>query len=130
MQVRDRLYVSDHSSGVDVVLHRGVLGEAYNIAADCEKTNIDVARQIVGALGKPESLIQPVKDRAAHDVRYALDTAKLRALGWAPQVGFEEGFAQTVQWYQENEAWWRPIKSGDYLEYYRRQYEEREHTPS
>jgi dTDP-glucose 4,6-dehydratase len=130
MQVRDRLYVSDHSSGVDVVLHRGVLGEAYNIAADCEKTNIDVARRIVGALGKPERLIQPVKDRAAHDVRYSLDTAKLRALGWAPQVGFEQGFAQTVQWYQENEAWWRPIKSGEYLEYYRRQYEERENTPS
>ncbi len=124
-QVRDRLYVSDHASAIDTVLHRGQIGEAYNVAADCEKTNIEVARMIVRALGKPESLIQPVKDRAAHDVRYALDTAKLRALGWAPQVSFEEGFERTVRWYVENQDWWRPIKTGEYLEYYRKQYVER-----
>ncbi|MCG8348510.1 MAG: dTDP-glucose 4,6-dehydratase [Chloroflexales bacterium] len=125
LQVRDRLYVTDHASAVDVVLHHGQLGEAYNIAADCEKTNSEVARMIVQALDKPESLIQPVKDRAAHDVRYALDITKLRSLGWAPQVSFEQGFAQTIQWYVEHQDWWRPIKSGEYLEYYRRQYVER-----
>lgn len=125
MQVRDRLFVTDHARAIDLVLQQGQLGEAYNVAADCEKTNIDVARQIVQALNKPESLIQSVKDRPAHDVRYALDTSRLRALGWQPAVSFEAGFAQTVQWYVEHEAWWRPIKSGEYLEYYKRQYEER-----
>jgi dTDP-glucose 4,6-dehydratase len=124
-QVRDRLYVTDHARAVDIVLHHGALGEAYNVAADCEKTNIDVARMIVRALGKPESLIQPVKDRAAHDVRYALDTNKLGQLGWEPEVSFEEGFAQTVNWYVERQDWWRPIKSGEYLDYYHKQYVER-----
>src|SRR5919205_3789295 len=94
-QVRDRLHVIDHARAIDVVLHRGQLGEVYNIAADCEKTNLEVARMILRALGKPESLIQPVKDRAAHDVRYALDTDKLGQLGWEPQVSFDEGFEQT-----------------------------------
>lgn len=124
-QVRDRLYVRDHSRAVDVVLQRGQVGEVYNIAANSEKTNIDVARMIVEALGKPEHLIQFVTDRPAHDVRYALDTEKLRALGWEPQTPFAEGFRQTVQWYQERQDWWRPIKSGVYRDYYRRQYEER-----
>jgi dTDP-glucose 4,6-dehydratase len=124
-QARDRLYVTDHARAVDFVLQRGTLGEAYNIAANSERTNIDVARMIVQALDKPESLIQPVKDRAAHDVRYALDTAKLRQLGWEPLVGFEEGFAQTVEWYVARQDWWRAIKSGEYQEYYRKQYVER-----
>ena len=124
-QVRDRLYVADHARAVDIVLHRGKLGEVYNIAANCEKTNIEVARMIVRALGKPASLIQPVKDRAAHDVRYALDTTKLEQLGWKPEVSFEEGFAKTIQWYVEHQDWWRSIKTGEYLEYYRKQYVER-----
>jgi dTDP-glucose 4,6-dehydratase len=122
MQVRDRLHALDHARAIDVVLHRGVLGEAYNVAAQMEYTNIAVARMIVQALGKPESLIQPVKDRPAHDVRYSLTLDKLGALGWEPQITFAEGFAQTVQWYLANEDWWRPIKSGEYLEYYRQQY--------
>lgn len=121
-QVRDRLFVADHSRAVDVVLHRGSLGEAYNVAADNERTNLEVARMIVETLGKPESLIHFVKDRPAHDVRYALETSKIRALGWFPRISFAEGFRQTVQWYEENESWWRPIKSGEYWEYYRRQY--------
>jgi dTDP-glucose 4,6-dehydratase len=124
-QVRDRLYASDHAAAIDTVLHRGQPGEAYNVAADNERTNVEVARMIVAALGKPEDLIQPVKDRAAHDVRYALDTTKLRALGWAPRVSFEEGFERTVRWYVEHQAWWRPIKTGEYLDYYRKQYVER-----
>ncbi len=125
LQVRDRLHVRDHARAIDVVLARGTLGEAYNVAADCEKTNMEVARTIVQALGKPESLIQSVKDRPAHDVRYALDTTKLRLLGWEPQEPFEQGFADTIQWYVDHEEWWRPIKSGEYWDYYRRQYEER-----
>lgn len=127
-QVRDRLHALDHARAVDVVLHRGRLGEAYNVAADMEHTNIDVARRILRLLGKPETLIQPVADRPAHDVRYALDAGKLRALGWQPQIDFEQGLADTVRWYVENEWWWRPLKSGEYLEYYRRQYLERERT--
>lgn len=125
-QVRDRLFVTDHARAIDVVLHKGMLGEAYNVAADCEQTNIAVARRIVEALGKPEDLIQFVKDRAAHDIRYALDTTKLHTLGWQPGISFEDGFAQTVRWYLDNEEWWRPIKSGDYWDYYRQQYQERE----
>ena len=124
-QVRDRLFVTDHARAIDVVLHQGKLGEAYNVAADCEKFNVDVAYMIVRALGKPDSLVQPVKDRAAHDVRYALDTAKLRALGWQPQVSFEQGFEETISWYVDNQDWWRPIKTGEYLDYYRKQYVDR-----
>jgi dTDP-glucose 4,6-dehydratase len=127
-QVRDRLHAIDHARAVDVVLHRGTIGEAYNVAADMEHTNIDVARRILAQLGKPESLIQPVLDRPAHDVRYALDTEKLGALGWEPTVTFEEGLESTVRWYVENEAWWRPLKSGEYLEYYKRQYTNRAQT--
>ena len=127
-QVRDRLHALDHAAAVDVVLHRGQLGEAYNVAADMEHTNIDVARRILQLLDKPETLIQPILDRPAHDVRYALDTEKLGALGWEPRVDFAEGLEATVRWYQEHEAWWRPLKSGEYLDYYRRQYTEREQT--
>ncbi|NJN68106.1 MAG: dTDP-glucose 4,6-dehydratase [Chloroflexaceae bacterium] len=130
MQVRDRLYVTDHSRAVDTVLQRGQVGEVYNIAANQEKTNIEVARMIVEALGKPDSLIQFVTDRPAHDVRYALDTEKLRALGWEPQTSFAEGFSRTIQWYRERQDWWRPIKSGEYRDYYRRQYEARGAKPS
>jgi dTDP-glucose 4,6-dehydratase len=127
-QVRDRLHAIDHARAVDVVLHHGALGEAYNVAADMEQTNIDVARRILAQLGKPESLIQPVLDRPAHDVRYALDTEKLGALGWEPTVDFDSGLEQTVRWYVDNEAWWRPLKSGEYLEYYKRQYTNRAQT--
>ncbi|HSH83111.1 MAG TPA: dTDP-glucose 4,6-dehydratase [Herpetosiphonaceae bacterium] len=127
-QVRDRLHALDHARAVDVVLHRGKLGEAYNVAADMERTNIDVTRRILHLLDKPESLIQPVLDRPAHDVRYALDAEKLGALGWEPQVVFEQGLEETVRWFQQNEEWWRPLKSGEYLDYYRRQYTDRAQT--
>jgi dTDP-glucose 4,6-dehydratase len=127
-QVRDRLHALDHARAVDVVLHRGRIGDAYNVAADMEFNNIDVARRILQILGKPESLIQPVQDRPAHDVRYALDADKLGALGWEPQITFEQGLEETVRWYVDNESWWRPLKSGEYLDYYRRQYTERART--
>jgi dTDP-glucose 4,6-dehydratase len=124
LQVRDRLHVQDHVSAIDLVLHAGQPGDIYNVAAQMERTNIEVARMVVAALGKPDTLIQHVRDRPAHDVRYALDTTRIAALGWEPAIDFAAGFAATVQWYLENEAWWRPIKSGEYLEYYRRQYTE------
>jgi dTDP-glucose 4,6-dehydratase len=125
MQVRDWLHVLDHCKGIDVVLHRGRTGEAYNIGGENEQHNIDVIRLMLRQLGKPESLIRAVRDREGHDRRYALDTAKLRALGWAPRRDFDAAIGETVEWYRQNEWWWRKIKSGEYLEYYKQQYGER-----
>ncbi len=125
MQVRDWLHVSDHCKGIDLVLHRGTLGEAYNIGGENEQHNIDVIRMMLEILGKPESLVRRVVDRPGHDKRYALDTAKLRALGWAPRGDFESALRETVEWYLKNEWWWRKIKSGEYLDYYKAQYGER-----
>lgn len=125
MQVRDWLYVMDHCKGIDLVLHQGKLGEAYNIGGENEQHNIDVIRLMLKILGKPESLMRRVIDRPGHDKRYALDTSKLRALGWAPRQDFENALRETVEWYVRNEWWWRTIKSGEYLEYYKQQYGER-----
>jgi dTDP-glucose 4,6-dehydratase len=125
LQQRDYQYVEDHCEGIDVVLHKGELGAFYNVGTGVETTNIEMARMILSILGKPESLIQHVTDRAGHDRRYALDTRKLQALGWRSRHSFAEALEKTVRWYVDNEAWWRPIKSGEYLEYYRKQYVER-----
>ncbi len=122
-QMRDYQYVLDHCAGIDVVLHRGVPGEVYNLGSGVETYNIDMARAILDLLGKPHTLIQPVKDRPGHDRRYALDISKVRALGWEPQHGFAQALEKTVRWYVENEWWWRPIKSGEhYRAYYQQQY--------
>jgi len=125
MQMRDYQYVGDHCEGIDVVLHKGALGEVYNVGTGVETHNIDMARKILGLLGKPESLLEYVPDRAGHDRRYALDTSKLQALGWRSRHTFDQALELTVRWFAENENWWRPIKSGEYLEYYRKQYVER-----
>jgi dTDP-glucose 4,6-dehydratase len=125
MQMRDYQYVADHCEAIDIVLHRGAPGEAYNVGTGVETHNIDMARKVLDLLGKPHSLITFVPDRAGHDRRYALDTSKLRALGWASRHTFDEALELTVRWFLDNEAWWRPIKTGEYLEYYRRQYVER-----
>ncbi len=125
LQVRDYQYVIDHCEGIDVVLHRGQVGEAYNVGTEIETRNIDMARKLLDILRKPHSLLQYVTDRAGHDRRYALDCSKLRALGWTSRHSFDEALEKTVRWYLENPDWWRPIKSGEYLEYYRRQYIER-----
>ena len=125
LQVRDWLYVLDHCNGIDLVLHQGNSGEAYNIGGENEQHNIDVIRLMLRILGKPESLMRRVTDRPGHDKRYALDTSKLRALGWAPCRDFESALRETVDWYIKNEWWWRKIKSGEYLEYYKAQYGER-----
>jgi dTDP-glucose 4,6-dehydratase len=124
-QVRDYQFVLDHCEGIDLVLHLGKIGEFYNIGTGEETENIVMAHTILKMLGKPTSLIQPVADRPGHDRRYALDVTKLRALGWEPGHNFEEALEKTVKWYVENEWWWRKLKSGEYLEYYKKQYVER-----
>ena len=121
-QVRDWLYVEDHCSGIDVALHQGQPGELYNLGGDNERHNIDVTHQLLQLLGKPESLIRHVEDRPGHDRRYALDSGKLKALGWQPAHTFEQALQATVSWYVDNEWWWRKIKSGEYREYYKAQY--------
>lgn len=124
-QVRDWLYVRDHAAGIATVMHKGLPGEAYNIGGGNERQNIDVTRQVLALLGKPETLITPVRDRAGHDRRYALNCAKAHALGWQPQTDFEAGLAETVEWYRRNAWWWQQIKSGEFREYYERQYGDR-----
>ncbi|NTV99884.1 MAG: dTDP-glucose 4,6-dehydratase [Oscillochloris sp.] len=121
-QMRDYQFVLDHCEGIDLVLHTGQLGEVYNVGTEVETPNIEMARKILDILGKPHSLIQHVTDRAGHDRRYALDCSKLRALGWRSRHSFDAALERTVRWYVENEGWWRPIKSGEYLEYYKKQY--------
>ena len=120
--VRDYIYVEDHCAGIDLVLHQGEPGRAYNIGAGNEVNTVELAAAILDFLGKPHSLMRFVADRPGHDMRYALDTARLRALGWAPRYSFHEAMEKTVAWYRDNEWWWRRIKSGEYLEYYRKQY--------
>jgi dTDP-glucose 4,6-dehydratase len=122
MNVRDWLYVTDHCSGIDCVLREGEPGEVYNIGGGNERTNIEITHMILDLLNKPRSLIKPVTDRPAHDRRYSIDCSKLNALGWSPTQEFEEGMKITVDWYVDNEWWWRKLKSGEYLDYYKKQY--------
>ncbi len=128
-QMRDYQYVSDHCEGIDVVLHNGQLGEVYNLGTEVETYNIVMTRMILKLLGKPESLIQHITDRPGHDRRYSLNCDKIKALGWRSRHTFEQALEKTVEWYVDNEWWWRKIKSGEYMEYYRRQYEGREIAP-
>ena len=121
-QVRDWLHVQDHCAAIELLLDKGVLGETYNIAGDNERENIEVVQIILDELGKPDSLIEHVRDREGHDRRYSLECAKLRALGWTPEVPFEEGMRSTVRWYADNPQWWRKLKDESYWDYYRRQY--------
>jgi dTDP-glucose 4,6-dehydratase len=120
--VRDYLFVEDHCQAIDLVLHEAPLGEVYNVGTGRETSGNEVARTVLEVLGKPDSLLQYVADRPGHDYRYALDVSKLSALGWSPQTDFREGMERTVRWYQANEGWWRPLKSGGYWDYYRRNY--------
>jgi len=120
--VRDWLYVEDHCRGIDLVLREGRAGEIYNLGGGNERTNLEITERILALLGKPSSLIRYVADRPGHDRRYSLDATKIRELGWKPQYDFEAALSETVRWYVENEWWWRPLKSGDYADYYRRNY--------
>jgi dTDP-glucose 4,6-dehydratase len=120
--VRDWLYVLDNCEAIDLVLRRGADGEVYNIGGGHEVENVALTRQILTLLGQPESLIKPVKDRPGHDRRYSVDCAKIQALGWRPRHRFDEALAETVRWYREHEAWWRPLKSGEFRTYYQQHY--------
>jgi dTDP-glucose 4,6-dehydratase len=129
-QVRDWLYVEDHCAGIELVLRQGATGEIYNVGGGDERYNIDVAEKLFELTGADRSLLRRVDDRPGHDRRYSIDTTKLRSLGWAPQMDFEEGLGTTVEWYRDNRAWWEPIKSGEFREYYERQYGARLSTSS
>jgi dTDP-glucose 4,6-dehydratase len=123
--VRDYLHVEDHCKGIDVVLRRGEVGQDYNIGAGSEIDGLTVADTVLRLLNKPQDLKQFVEDRLGHDRRYALDSKKILDLGWQPTVTFEDGMAQTVQWYVENEPWWRPLKGDAFWEFYKRNYRAR-----
>jgi dTDP-glucose 4,6-dehydratase len=120
-QVREWLHVSDHCAAIELVLREGAPGEVYNVGGE-PLENLELTRRIVELTGCDPGLVRHVQDRPGHDRRYAVDDGKLRALGWAPARSLADGLAETVAWYRQNRAWWEPIKSGEYLEYYRRQY--------
>ncbi len=122
MQVRNWLYVEDFARAIGCVLADGAPGEAYNVGGPDECANLEVVRSIIALCGADESLLEHVTDRPGHDRRYSLASEKVRALGWEPRMRFDDGLAQTVAWYREHRSWWEPIRSGDYLDYYRRQY--------
>src|SRR5687767_3818526 len=124
---RDWLHVADHCRALELLIDAGEPGEVYNIGGGNHVRNIDLTREILRLLGKPDALIRPVADRPGHDRRYCLDTAKVQALGWSPRVPFGEGLADTVAWYRANQRWWRPIKQDDpaFRAYYQDQYGER-----
>ena len=127
LNVRDWLYVEDHCKAIDLIIHKGRVGEVYNIGGHNEKTNIEIVRTILHILGKPESLITYVSDRKGHDLRYAIDPTKIHSeLGWLPETMFDDGIVKTVHWYLENKQWWQRIISGEYKEYYKKMYENRE----
>jgi dTDP-glucose 4,6-dehydratase len=126
MQIRDWLHVEDHARGIMHVLEYGKLGNIYNVGGGNPRTNIEITRNLVADCGRSmDTHVRHVTDRPGHDRRYAIDTTKARALGWAPRVDFEEGLRETIAWYRANEEWWRPLKSGEFLDYYKRQYAHR-----
>ena len=120
--VRDFVYVEDHCRAIDLVLHEGPIGEAFNVGTGIETSGLKIAEAVLEIMGKPRSLIQFVADRPGHDYRYALDISRVTDLGWEPQTSLPDGLERTVRWYQQHQDWWRPLKSGDYWEYYKRNY--------
>ena len=126
LNIRDWLYVEDHCSAIDLVIHEGKNGEVYNIGGNNERTNIHIVKTILEQLKKPESLIKYVEDRMGHDRRYGIDPTKItNELGWKPKHNFETGIKETIQWYLDNKEWWTRIASGEYQQYYQKQYGER-----
>ena len=121
--IRDWIHVDDHNRGVDMIIKKGRIGETYCLGGDCEVSNLEITRMILRLMDKDESMIEYVKDRPGHDLRYAIDFSKIkREFGWEPQIGFDEGLKNTIKWYRENKEWWQRIKSGAYQEYYNKQY--------
>ena len=125
--IRDWIHVEDNCAALDIVLHKGELGQTYNIGGGNERENIFITHKILDYLNKPKSLIKPVKDRLGHDRRYSVDTSKVRALGWQPKYDFEKGLEQTIDWYVQNESWWRRIKEKqeEYKRFYEAYYKDR-----
>ncbi len=123
MNVRDWIYVEDHCEAIDLLVRQGVDGETYNIGAGNEKNNLEITAIILEELQKPKELMTFVKDRPGHDRRYSVSTDKIRALGWKPRHQFQEAMAATIRWYRDNRWWWEPLKSGEYLAYYRAHYQ-------
>ncbi len=123
LNIRDWLYVEDHCKAIDLIIHNGTPGEVYNVGGHNERRNIDVVKTILAQLSKPESLITYVKDRAGHDLRYAIDPSKItEELGWKPETAFDDGMKKTIQWYLDNSDWMDEIKSGEYTEYSKKVY--------
>jgi dTDP-glucose 4,6-dehydratase len=123
MNVRDWIHVTDHCRAIELILEEGRPGEIYNIGANTEYPNVEIVRQILKRLHKPDSLIRFVEDRPGHDRRYAIDSSKLRTeIGWEPRVDFQNGLDHTILWYVEHEAWWRRVKSGEYRTFYEKWY--------
>ncbi|KAF6587396.1 dTDP-glucose 4,6-dehydratase [Paenibacillus sp. EKM211P] len=123
LNIRDWLYVEDHCNAIDLVIHQGKLGEVYNIGGNNERTNVHIVKTVLEELGKPESLISYVQDRPGHDRRYGIDPSKtMNELGWKPKHSFETGIKETIRWYLDNEEWWTRIQSGEYQQYYAKQY--------
>lgn len=126
LNVRDWLYVEDHCQAIDLIIHKGKIGETYCVGGNCEKTNKELTYKILEIMDKGEEMIEFVKDRPGHDKRYAIDFSKIKnELGWEPTVTFEEGLQKTVEWYKNNESWWKNIKNGEYKDYYDKQYNSR-----
>lgn len=124
--VRDWLYVEDHCKAIDLIIHKGRVGEVYNIGGHNEKTNLEVVKTVLRELGKSEDLITYVTDRPGHDMRYAIDPTKIHnELGWLPETKFDDGIKKTIKWYLENKTWWENIISGEYQNYYEKQYKNR-----
>ncbi len=123
LHVRDWIHVLDHARAVDLIVQQGKIGETYCVSGHAERHNIDVVKEILKQLQKPESLIQPVKDRPGHDRRYALDGSKIEhELGFAPRYTFEKGLTETIQWYKDNQSWWERVLNHQYEQYYVKQY--------
>jgi dTDP-glucose 4,6-dehydratase len=125
-QIRDWLHVDDHAAGILHVLENGSLGEIYNLGGGNSRENVEITKMLLDATGRAwDTHVRHVTDRAGHDRRYSLDASKAAKLGWKPAVAFERGLRETADWYKHNEAWWRPIKSGEFREYYKTQYASR-----
>jgi dTDP-glucose 4,6-dehydratase len=121
--VRDWLHVEDHCTAIDLVIHKGCVGEVYNIGGHNERSNLEVVKTIIKSLGKPDSLITFITDRPGHDMRYAIDPNKIHEeLGWLPVTKFDDGIQQTIQWYLDNRSWWENILDGEYQGYYEKMY--------
>ena len=124
--IRDWIYVDDHNAGVDAIIHKGKIGETYCLGGNSELTNLELTKKILKLMNREEDMIEYIADRAGHDLRYAMNFSKAKnELGWEPVVSFDQGLGKTIDWYKNNQIWWKNIKNGDYLEYYKKNYLER-----